>query len=82
MNGLWLWLEAPRSLPTDWRPGRRRRVTTWFSRAQAPLSWTNSQRASGRSRAALIAPVRRTVVVPSLWIRALRAMTGASRKIV
>ncbi len=23
--------------------------TTWFSRAHAPLSWTNSQRASGRS---------------------------------
>ena len=26
MNGLCWWLEAPRSLPTDCRPGRRRRV--------------------------------------------------------
>ena len=56
--------------------------TTWFSRAHAPLSWTSSQRASGRSSVALITPVSRTAAAPSLRIRALRATTGRSRKIV
>ncbi len=83
MNGLCWWLDAPRSLPTDWRPGRSGGSTTWFSRAHAPLSWTNSQRASGRSRVGAHGAgqadrrsCRRCV------IRALRATTGRSRKIV
>ncbi len=82
MNGLCIALEVPRSLPTDWRPGRSGLVMTWFSRAHAPLSWTSSQRASGRSSVALITPVSRTAAAPLLRIRVLRATTGRSPKTV